>query len=97
MIRALERVHFDKNYNGFPPEGFSVFDTKTYKMMDNSNNKKYYICHTGKDTDRYQRAVALDFVKVCLADAEDDLSEYGFRIIGQVSDGHKIYNRWIKD
>lgn len=91
MIRFVDKFVWDADkYNGVPFEAFNCIDTETGMFMDEGilPNEVYYLYHNGEDTDRYQRVIALSFVDVCRTDETDDLSPYGFKLIG--------LNRWIR-
>ena len=91
MIRFVEKFTWDtKKYRALPPEAFNCIDTETDMLMERDilDNEIYYLYHNGEDADRYKRVVALSFVDVCTTDGTDDLSKYGFKLIG--------FNRWIR-
>lgn len=95
MIRFINKFIMPTEEECLPANTFVCVDTET-NMLVNSNIMKpkcYYICHNGKETDRYKRAVMLDFVEICETDQEDNLSNFGFHYIEQLIDGYKKWSR----
>jgi hypothetical protein len=96
MIRIIDKFNHDfcKYDDALLLGAFNVLDTQTNMLMESFfGNPNYYIFHNGKDSDRYKRVVNLELVTICHADRGDDLSKYGFKLIGRSVDG---FNRWGK-
>lgn len=93
MIRFVNRYSVPIEH--LPINAFNCLDTETNMIMEDSILKRecYYVYHIGKDTDRYQRVIALSFVNVCETDEEDDLSNYGFKYIREIPNGRKMWGR----
>ena len=93
MIRFVNRYSIP--IEQLPISAFNCIDTETNMLMEDSIIKRecYYVYHIGKDTDRYQRVIALNFVNVCETNEEDDLSNLGFEYIRQTPQGHKMWMR----
>ena len=96
MIRFVDKFCWDrKKYQEVPFEAWNCLDTETGKLMSDCviQGEDYYVYHNGQDTDRYKRVIALSFVDICQTDKEDDLSKYGFKLIGQKLNG---LNWWMR-
>ena len=94
MIRFVNR-YTEPMYH-IPASLFNCLDTETNILIEIDNvipNENYYVFHIGKDTDRYKRVIALSYVDICETDQEDDLSDFGFKCIGQTFNGHKMWSR----
>lgn len=79
---------------------FTTFNTETQSIVDVDRgwieNGNYYTFHNGSDSDTYLRKVDLRYVDVCETDLDDDLTEYGFKLLGQRYDGFRMLKRWAK-
>ena len=79
---------------------FATFNTETQSIVDVDRawieNGNYYTFHNSSDSDTYLRKVDLRYVDVCETDLDDDLTEYGFKLLGQRYDGFRMLKRWAK-
>lgn len=79
---------------------FATFNTETQAIIDVDlglvKDGKYYTFHNGSDSDTYLRQVDLRYVDVCETDLDDDLTEYGFVLLGQRYDDFRMLKRWAK-
>lgn len=93
MIRVIDK--YTCAAEDVPFEAWNCIDTETKMLMNEGaiKNEVYYVCHNGKDSDRYKRVVALKYIDICQTDKEDNLSRYGFKLIGQKLSG---LNWWMR-
>ena len=79
---------------------FAVFNTETQEFVDVDKswieNGSYYTFHNGSDSDVYLRQVDLRYVDVCETDLDDDLTQYGFKLLGQRYDSFRMLKRWAR-
>ena len=102
MIRRINKFTREFEYlSGFELlNSFVTFNTETQTIIDVDSrlikDSKYYTFHNGSDSDTYLRQVDLRYVDVCETDLDDDLTEYGFKLVGQIYDDFRMLKRWVK-
>lgn len=99
MIRSVNKWYCDqRTHPKLPLSTFNIVDTTTNSFMepDETGVAKYYLFHNRDINDIYKRVVDLNFVEVCETDLEDDLSIYGFELIGNIHYSTRILKRWVR-
>ena len=103
MIRNVNKITIEFEYLSSIEMSnlFATFNTETQTIIDVDKgwveDGKYYTFHKDSDSDIYLRKVDLRYVDICETDLDDDLTEYGFKLLGQRYDGFKTLRRWAKE